>query len=126
VLASASGQNAATLLEDIADDDLRLFAQIEFAAALANLPALPETSMKQRRPPPMQGTPMRAPDGSVIRCPECRWVPVQEARWPCKCDHVWNTFQPHGLCPACQYQWEVTQCYGCHEVSRDEAWYPLE
>ncbi len=47
------GPNAATLLEDIADDDLRLFAQIEFAAALGSLPALPETSMKQRRPPPM-------------------------------------------------------------------------
>jgi len=51
------GPNAATLLEDIADDDLRLFAQIEFAAALAGLPASHETSMK-RRPPPMQGTPL--------------------------------------------------------------------
>ena len=47
------GPNAATLLDDISDDDLRLFAQIEFAAALAGLPASHETSMK-RRPPPMQ------------------------------------------------------------------------
>jgi hypothetical protein len=54
------GPNAANLLEDIADDDLRLLAQIEFAAALANLPALHETSMK-RRPPPMQGTPVTYP-----------------------------------------------------------------
>lgn len=52
------GPNAATLLDDISDDDLRLFAQIEFAAALAGLPALHETSMKQRRPPPMQDTPL--------------------------------------------------------------------
>jgi hypothetical protein len=51
------GPNAASLLEDIADDDLRLFAQIEFAAALAGLPASHETSMK-RRPPPMQGPPL--------------------------------------------------------------------
>jgi hypothetical protein len=56
------GPNAATLLDDISDDDIRLFAQIEFAAALAGLPASHETSMKQRRPPPMQGTPMRAPE----------------------------------------------------------------
>jgi hypothetical protein len=47
------GPNAATLLDDISDDDLRLFAQIEFAAALAALPAWHETSMKQRRRPPM-------------------------------------------------------------------------
>jgi hypothetical protein len=51
------GPNAATLLDDISDDDLRLFAQIEFAAALAGLPASHETSMK-RRPPPMQGNPL--------------------------------------------------------------------
>ena len=86
------GPDAATLLDRIPDDDLRLFAQIELAAALANLPASRETSMKQRRRPPMQGTPMRAPDGSTIRCPKCSWVPVQEARWSCKCGHVWNTF----------------------------------
>jgi hypothetical protein len=56
------GPNAATLLDEISDDDLRLFAQIEFAAALAGLPASHETSMKQRRPSPMQGTPMLAPE----------------------------------------------------------------
>jgi hypothetical protein len=120
------GWDAVTLLDRIPDPDLRLFAQIEFAAALAGLPASHETSMKQRRPPPMQGTPLHAPDGSTIRCPKCRWVPIEEARWPCKCGHVWNTFQTRGLCPACKYQWEVTQCFGCHEISPHAAWYPME
>jgi hypothetical protein len=118
------GPQAEILLNRIPDDDLRLFAQIELAAALAGLPELPETWREQRRPPPMQGTPMRAADGSPIRCPKCRWVPVQEARWSCNCGHVWNTFQTRGICPACQRQWEVTLCYGCHEASRHADWYP--
>jgi len=49
------GSEATTLLERIPDDDLRLFAQIELAAAIADLPASHETSMKQRHSPPMQG-----------------------------------------------------------------------
>jgi hypothetical protein len=65
---------------------------------------------------------MRAADGSLIRCPKCRWVPVQEARWSCNCGQIWNTFQTRGICSACQYQWEVTLCYGCHEASRHAAW----
>ncbi len=48
------GPDAVTLLERIPDAEIRLFAQIEFAAALAGLPAARETSMKQRRRPPMQ------------------------------------------------------------------------
>ena len=104
----------------------RIPAQIELAAALAGLPAFPETSMKQRRRPPMEGTPMRAPDGTIIRCPECRWVPIQEARLACKCRHVWNTFDTRGLCPACKYQWEVNQCPSCGAVSARPAWYPKE
>jgi hypothetical protein len=92
VQASALAPIAAKLLERIDDSDLHLFAQVALAAALAGVPALPEYSMKQRRPPPMQGTPMQAPDGSPIRCPKCSWVPVQESRWSCKCGHVWNTF----------------------------------
>jgi hypothetical protein len=47
------GPDAAKLLERIDDSDLHLFAQIALAAALAGVPALPESSMKQRRPPPM-------------------------------------------------------------------------
>ena len=74
------GRQAVLLLDRIPDPELRLFAQIELAAALAGLPAFPETSMKQRRPPPSKETPMRAPDGAIIRCPACRWAPIQEAR----------------------------------------------
>lgn len=94
------GPDANKLLERIDDSDLHLFAQIALAAALAGLPALPESSMRQRRPPPMQGTAMRAPDGSTIRCPKCSWVPVQDARWSCKCGHVWNTFEPAACVPS--------------------------
>jgi hypothetical protein len=120
------GAEAEILLDRIPEDDLRLFAQIELAAALAGLPELPQTWSTWRRPPPMQGTPMRAPDGSPVRCPKCRWVPVEEAHWSCTCGHVWNTFQTRGICPACQYQWEATMCYGCHELSRHAAWYSVE
>jgi hypothetical protein len=35
----------------IPDEDLRLFARIELAAALAGLPEFPETQRTQRRPP---------------------------------------------------------------------------
>lgn len=121
-----NGPEADILLDRIPDDDLRLFAQIELAAALAGMPELPETQRKYRPRHPMKGTPMRAADGSTIRCPKCGWVPVQEARWGCKCGHVWNTFETRGLCPACQHQWEVTLCYGCHETSRHADWYHQE
>ena len=119
------GREAATLLDRIPDEDLGLFAEIELAAALAGVPEFSETWSTWRPPPPMQGTPMRAPDGSPIRCPKCRWVPIQKARWSCKCGHRWNTFETRGICPCCQYQWEVTQCPGCHESSRHADWYPL-
>ena len=121
-----NGPDAEILLDRIPDDDLRLFAQIELAAALAAMPELPETQREYRPRPPMKGTPMRAADGSTICCPKCGWVPVQEARWGCECGHVWNTFETRGLCPACQHQWEVTLCYGCHEISRHSDWYPQE
>ena len=119
------GREAATLLDRIPDEDLGLFAEIELAAALAGVPEFSETWSTWRPPPPMQGTPMRAPDGSPIRCPKCRWVPIQKARWSCKCGHRWNTFETQGICPSCQYQWEVTLCPGCHESSPHADWYPL-
>jgi hypothetical protein len=45
------GPEAVILLDRIPDDDLRLFVQIELAAALAGLPELPETWRNQRREP---------------------------------------------------------------------------
>jgi hypothetical protein len=45
------GPEAEILLDRIPDYDLRLFAQIELAAALAGLPELPETWRTQRREP---------------------------------------------------------------------------
>jgi hypothetical protein len=45
------GPEANLLLNRIPDEDLRLFARIELAAALAGLPELPEVWRTQRRPP---------------------------------------------------------------------------
>ncbi len=60
---------------------------------------------------------------SRIRCPRCAWQPRQHDRWSCLCDHVWNTFDTGGVCPACRKVWEQTQCLRCHEFSPHEAWY---
>ena len=43
------GRDAAVYLDRIPDDDLRLFAQIEFAAALAGLPELQGTQRESHR-----------------------------------------------------------------------------
>jgi hypothetical protein len=136
-----SGQSAAIYLQQIPDDDLRLFAQIELLTALAGLP---EFQITQRRSPnplahpprlkkrrtksdPMRnvitGGPMHSPDGSLIRCPKCDWQPATDVRWHCKCGHRWNTFWTNGLCPACHYQWEITACFQCHQVSPHSKWY---
>jgi len=45
------GSEANRLLDRIPDEDLRLFAEIELAAALAGLPEFPEIWRQQRRPP---------------------------------------------------------------------------
>jgi hypothetical protein len=37
--------------------------------------------------------------------------------------HLWNTFNTRGLCPECQYQWEVTACPQCGEMSPHADWY---
>jgi hypothetical protein len=58
-----------------------------------------------------------------IRCPKCKWQPGRGDRWMCKCRHVWNTFDTHGVCPACSYAWRVTQCLRCHAFSDHEDWY---
>jgi len=61
--------------------------------------------------------------GPRIRCPLCGWQPQAEDRWSCKCGHVWNTFDTGGVCPACLYQWTVTQCIACGRISPHSDWY---
>ncbi len=135
------GAETAKLLERIPDDDLRLFATIELAAALAGVPAPMSIRMKQPRPPNaprfagdrilsperrgggMTGPTMRSPKGELIRCPKCRFEPPANLRWGCQCGHRWNTFWTSGLCPACRFQWEVTACPKCGEMSEHRAWY---
>lgn len=138
------GPEAAKLLEQVPDDDLRLFATIELAAALAGVPEPSIMQMKQPRPnsPAFQGgriiapkaihresadsPTVRSPDGRLIRCPKCLFQPSVDARWNCKCGHLWNTFWTSGRCPACHFQWEVTRCPGCGEISEHRAWYASE
>lgn len=139
------GAEAAKLLEQIPDDDLRLFASIELAAALAGVPGPAITQMTQQNPPRSRsfgsgriissgvtgregtdGPRMRSPDGRLIRCPKCLFQPPIGLRWTCKCGHAWNTFSTSGRCPACHFQWEVTQCLACGESSEHRAWYASE
>jgi hypothetical protein len=141
------GAEAAGLLEQVPDDDLRLFAVIELAAALAGVPASSITSMKDPRPPGSRdpqaritaascitrthrgephGPAMRSPDGRLIRCPKCLFQPSDDIRWTCKCGHVWNTFWTAGKCPACHFQWEETMCPLCGDMSEHRAWYVSE
>jgi hypothetical protein len=108
------GPEAAKLLEQIPDNDLRLFATIELAAALAGVPESSITRMKQPRPldssggrdrrivnvrssqemhrEGTNGPTMRSPDARLIRCPKCLFRPPVNLRWSCKCGHAWNTF----------------------------------
>lgn len=58
-----------------------------------------------------------------IRCPRCKWRPQRSSRWWCSCGHSWNTFDTHGVCPACAYAWLETACPSCHQWSRHEDWY---
>jgi rubrerythrin len=66
--------------------------------------------------------------GSRIRCPKCAWEPGRPDRWMCEpgCGHVWNTFETHGVCPACNKQWAETNCLRCHQWSPHEDWYVKE
>jgi hypothetical protein len=136
------GRGAADYLDRIPDNDLRLFAQIELAAALAGLPEWGETRMTHRPPPGglrgdadrvamsqgfvLRGVAMRSPNGASIRCPRCKWLPSSEERWVCKCGHRWNTFWTRGLCPACRYRWTETTCQKCGESSTHSEWYVPE
>jgi hypothetical protein len=123
------GDKAAVYLRRVPDDDLRLFARIELAAALAGLPEMPGNQMTHRprqHRARIQGEPMLSPDGARVRCPKCEWKPSVESRWGCKCGHRWNTFWTGGLCPGCGYQWTETRCFGCGEISPHADWYVRE
>jgi hypothetical protein len=126
------GAGAHPYLARIDDPDLRLFAQIELAAALAGLPEFRGTQREYhpqsarargRQPVPVQGSPVLGPKGETISCPKCGWVPHRDNRWRCKCGHGWNTFETAGACPACHYQWKVTACLSCGETSSHSDWY---
>jgi hypothetical protein len=122
-----AGENAAVYLNLIPDDDVRLFAQIELAAALAGLPELPGVQRGYHHAPDGPGRRMSCAGGDPIdtriRCPKCQWSPDAEARWSCRCRHLWNTFQTRGACPACGYQWTVTACLNCGQTSPHSEWY---
>lgn len=123
------GSDAAAYLKRVPDDDLRLFARIELAAALAGLPEMPGSQMTHRprqHRARIQGEPMLSPDGARVRCPKCEWKPSVENQWGCKCRYAWNTFLTGGLCPGCGYQWTVTRCIACGEMSPHADWYVRE
>jgi hypothetical protein len=124
------GQNAAVYLEAIPDADVRLFAQIELAAALAGLPELPGVQREYHHAPDGARRRMSRAAGDPmdprIRCPKCQWSPDAEARWSCRCRHLWNTFHTRGACPACGYQWTVTACLNCGQASPHSDWYAKE
>jgi hypothetical protein len=61
-----------------------------------------------------------------IRCPKCKWQPGRADRWQCACRHVWNTFDTRGVCPACRFAWQDTQCLRCHEWSPHIEWYAID
>lgn len=114
------GENASAYLSRIADDDLRLFAEIELLAALAGLQ--PFQSPQWHYHPAWKAAD-RGEAMPGVRCPKCSWQPHEKDRWACKCGHAWNTFETCGLCPACSHQWEVTACFGCGAVSPHLEWY---
>jgi hypothetical protein len=125
------GADAVVYLNRIPDPDLRLFAQIELAAALAGLTELQgaqrEFRPRRNAPPSHHPRPAyRLASGALVRCPRCNCSPAPDDRWLCNCGHRWNTFETRGLCPACRYQWEITACLACGESSPHTEWYVQE
>ena len=129
---------AAKYLDCIPDPDLRLFAQIELCAALAELPqfggAVIYPARASGRPtarPGEAGVPETSETGAgdadsggpFVRCPKCAWAPRAEHLWSCHCGYRWNTFDTGGICPGCQYQWRETMCPACGKWSPHSDWY---
>ena len=66
-----------------------------------------------------------------IRCPKCGWEADGQAHWTCTrrmddgsmCETTWNTFETHGVCPGCHWEWRDTACPRCFKWSPHEDWY---
>ena len=123
------GMGASQYLDEVPEEDLRVLAQIELAAALAGLPPLQATQRTYRAGRGRKGFVLAedasflSPDGLRVRCPQCEFAPPAALHWSCRCGHRWNTFETRGRCPGCELQWEVTQCLRCGEISPHEDWY---
>ncbi len=124
------GWHAERYLDRIPDPDLRLFAQIELCAGAEDLPQLgsftafrPAKGHPQRCPSAAELEEIFGPELPGIRCPKCQWKPRAKFLWSCNCGHHWNTFDTHGLCPECEYQWELTGCHQCGAMSPHLEWY---
>ncbi|HXY75313.1 MAG TPA: hypothetical protein VEH54_00245 [Steroidobacteraceae bacterium] len=39
------------------------------------------------------------------------------------CGTSWNTFETRGICPECNWHWEITQCHSCQQFSLHTDWY---
>ena len=39
------------------------------------------------------------------------------------CSHKWNTFTTGGICPSCNYVWNITSCFACKQFSLHVEWY---
>jgi hypothetical protein len=119
----ADRQGAAVHLATIPDSDVRLLASLALAAALAGLPEMPamqreyrpgwqwlpgaagvRSTWQRRWPPERHSSAGNTIFGVRVRCPQCNWVPVEQDRWSCRCEHHWNTFATRGRRPACEYQ----------------------
>ena len=47
-------------------------------------------------------------------CPSCKAEPPRGKFWRCEqCNHEFDTFQEHAICPKCAAQFESTQCMDC-------------
>ena len=117
-------------LDRIPDPDLRLFGQIELCAAVEGLPQIGGSITWHSSKPrtgrvcsPAELDEMFGPTVPGVRCPKCKWTPRANNLWSCNCGHRWNTFDTRGLCPDCRYQWEVTGCLQCGEMSPHAEWY---